>query len=154
MKPTNQPAGPRSVEALYRVQFIIWLAILFTVCMFLFITTIIEVPPDRSRDPLLVWILLIVSISAVILSFVLWRRFLAQAIEKQNPALLQTGLIIALSLCEVAGMLGIFIFFVNGTPYYYLFFIISALGILLRMPRQDHIRAATFKEGGRGFTMR
>jgi O-antigen/teichoic acid export membrane protein len=154
MKPVNQSSKPTSVEALYRTQFIIWLAILFTVCMFLFVTMLIEVPANRSDDTALVWILLAVSISTIILSFVLRRRFRAQAIEKQNPGLLQTGLIIALSLCEVAGMFGMFVFFVNGTPFYYLFFIISALGILLHMPRQDHIRAATFKEGGQGFTMR
>jgi O-antigen/teichoic acid export membrane protein len=150
----NQSPKPTSVESLYRTQFIIWLAILFTMSMFLFVTMIIEVPADRSDDPTMVWILLAVGISTTILSFVLRRRFREQAIEKQNPALLQTGLIIALSLCELAGMFGMFVFFVNGTPFYYLFFIISALGILLHMPRLDHIRAATFKEGGRGFTMR
>ena len=154
MKPMNRSAKPTSVEALFRTQFIIWLAILFTVCMFLFVTMIIEVPANRSDDALLVWILLAVSIFTIILSFVLRRRFLAQAIEKQNPGLLQTGLIIALSLCEVAGMFGMFVFFVNGTPFYYLFFIISALGILLHMPRQDQIRSAVFKEGGQGFTIR
>jgi O-antigen/teichoic acid export membrane protein len=154
MRQENQRQRATSVESLYRTQFIIWLAILFSVCMFFFVTMMIEVPADRSDDPLLVWILLAVGVSTIILSFVLRRRFREQAIEKQNPGLLQTGLIIGLSLCELAGMFGMFVFFVNGTPLYYLFFILSALGILLHMPRQDHIRAATFREGGQGFTMR
>ena len=150
----NEIPNRTRVEALYRVQFIVWLAILFSVCMFLLITVIVEVPAGRSDNPLVVWILLAVAIFTVILSFVLKRRFLAEAVAKQSPGRLQTGLIVALSLCEVAGMFGIFVFFVTGTPYYYLFFIISALGILLHMPRQDQIRSTLFKEGEPGFTMR
>ena len=41
-------------------------------------------------------------------------------------------------------------YFATATPYYYIFFIVSAVGILLHMPRRDQLLAASYKGQGLG----
>ena len=154
MEQMNQsPDQAAKLEARYRIQFIVWLALISNVGMFLLITNIIEAPPANADNMMLVWILLALGVFAFALSFLLKRKFLSQAIDQQRPDMVQTGLILGLALCEVTALFGLLVFFVTGTSYYYIFFIISALGMLLHIPRREHLRAAAFKDGGQGFTM-
>jgi hypothetical protein len=141
------------LDARYRTLLILWLAILFSVMLFFVMTRFIGIPVEVEGNMILVPILLALSILTLALSFVLKRRFYSQAIDRQSPAMLQTGLIVALALCEVTALFGLIIFFVTGCHYYYLFFVLSVLGMLLHMPRREPLRAASFKSGGPGFMM-
>ena len=153
MEPMNQSPQPSVLDVRYRMLLILWLAILFSVILFFVMTQIIGIPVEVEGNMILVPVLLALGILTIALSFVLKRRFFAQAIERQSPATIQSGLIIALAFCEVTALFGLIIFFVTGCHYYYLFFILSVLGMLLHMPRRDHLRAASFKSGGQGFMM-
>ena len=154
MRQMNQtPDQAGKLEARYRVQFIVWLALISNVGMLLLITNIIEAPPAHADNMMLVWVLLALGVFAFAISFVLKGKLLSQAIDRGRPEMVQTGLIVALALCEVSALCGLVVFFVTGAGYYYIFFIISALGMLLHMPRREHLRAASFKDGGQSFTM-
>ena len=154
MQQMNQsPDQAGKLEARYRIQLIVWLALISNVGMLLLITKMIEAPPARADNMMLVWVLLAVGVFAFGLSLIIKHKFLSQAIDQQRPEMVQTGLIVALALCEVSALLGLVVFFVAGTNYYYIFFIISVLGMFLHMPRHEHLRAAAFKDGGHGFTM-
>jgi hypothetical protein len=54
-------------------------------------------------------------------------------------------MIVAVGLCESVGLFGLMVYFVTTTPYYYVFFIVSVIGILLHMPRRDQLLAASYK---------
>ena len=151
MNQSTDQAG--KLAARYRIQLIVWLALISNVGMLFLITTIIDAPPAHADNMMLVWILLALGVFAFALSFILKRKLLSMAIDQGRPEMVQTGLILALALCEVSALCGLVVFFVTGTNYYYIFFIISALGMILHMPRREHLRAAAFKDGGHGFTM-
>ena len=151
MEPMNQRPESSGLEARYRVLLILWLAMLSSAFTFFVLTMIIGMPEEIDANMMLVPFLMAVGIFSIILSFVLKRRFLSRAVERQSPELIQVGLVVALALCEVAALLGLVIFFVTGCHYYYLAFILSVMAMLLHMPRRDALRAATFQSGVQGF---
>ena len=86
------------------------------------------------------------AFSVVVVSFLLKRAFTNRAVREQNPALLQTGLILSLVLCEMAGLLAFIGLFADGNRNAYLLFGFSALGILLHFPRREEV----FESYGKG----
>ena len=82
----------------------------------------------------------------VVISFVVKRIFLAQSVERQELRLVQTGLIVALVMCETSAIFGLVDLFATGHRYYFLLMIVGALGILAHFPRRDHLLAATYKK--------
>jgi hypothetical protein len=110
-----------------------------------FITFMIQRPATVSNDNTLLWVFMAASVFPLIFSFVLKRKLLAQSVMEQRLELVQTALILAVALCEAVGVLGLVVYFTTATPYYYIFFIVSVIGILLHMPRRDQLLAASFK---------
>jgi hypothetical protein len=141
------------LDARYRVLLILWLAIFSSVIMLFVMTKIIGAPKAAEANMVLVSIFMALGLFTIALSFVLKRRLLSQAIERQRPDLVQTGLILGLALCEAAAIFGLIIFFVTGYAHYYLCFIVSLAAMLLHFPRREHLRAASFKSSGPGFMM-
>ena len=153
MNPMNQTPEETKLEARFRVLLILWFAMLFSVIILFVMTKVIGTPLSAHDNPMFVWMLMIPGALTIALSFVMKRRFMAQAIERRSPAAVQTALIIALAFCESVALFGMVVFFVTGSRYYYLFFIVSVTAMLLHRPRRDQLRAATFKNFGQGWTM-
>jgi F0F1-type ATP synthase membrane subunit c/vacuolar-type H+-ATPase subunit K len=149
----NQSPEQLMLDARYRVLVILWFAMLGSVVMFFVITKITGTPKAAEANMTLVSIFMALGLFTIGLSFVLKRRLLSQAIERQRPDLVQTGLIVGMALCEAAAIFGLIIFFVTGYAYYYLCFIVSLAAMLLHFPRREHLRAASFKSARPGFMM-
>jgi hypothetical protein len=145
MSMINQGSGGINVDARHRTMLIVWFAILVSVGMFFVLTLVIQRPAVDPRDNTLVWVFAATSIFPFLLSFVIKRKLLAQSVREQKPALVQSAMIIAVALCESVGLFGLMVFFTTATRYYYVFFIISVIGILLHMPRRDQVLAASYK---------
>lgn len=145
MNPINQDRKEINVDARHRTMLIIWLAILMSVGMIFFITPILQPPPAEQSDRTLLWVFAGLSVILFLLSFVLKRRLLAQSVKAQRPELVQNAMILAVALCEPISLLGLVAYLTTGTRYYYVFFIISVIGILLHMPRRDQLLAASYK---------
>jgi len=150
----NQTPQNTNVEAAYRVSIIIWFAILvsqFFLLLVLFFYKGELFKLDFSK-PLLgenapfIIVLAFVAVSTVLLSFIIKSKLRAQAINQQNPALLQTGTIIALALCESASLFGLVLAFAFDYPYFFLWFALGILGILLHFPRRENFIAASYKK--------
>lgn len=142
MHPMKQPAN---LEGRYRTLVILWFALFLSIVMFLFLA--VFVPPETERpNTVMTFTFLAIGMVMVIASYIVKQRFLAQSVEKQEVALVQTGTIIAAALSEVAAMLGLMDRFITGTRYFYAFFIIAAIGSLLNFPRRDHLLAASYKK--------
>lgn len=148
MNPMNQGAKAGDLDARYRTMLVLWSALLASVGLYFFLTLVIE-RPASGDNPGLFWVLLAASIFPLLTSFVLKRKLLALSVTEQRPFLVQIAMILAVALCEAVALFGLLVFFTTATPYYYIFFIISALGILLHLPRRDQLLAASYK--GQGF---
>jgi F0F1-type ATP synthase membrane subunit c/vacuolar-type H+-ATPase subunit K len=92
----------------------------------------------------------VLGLSTVVASFLVKQAFANRAVREQNPAVLQTGLILSLALCEAAGLFGLFGLFAEGSPSAYLLFVVSAAGIVLHFPRREDLTAASGGETGYG----
>jgi len=76
------------------------------------------------------------AVTAVLFSFAFKRRLNERAVESQEPALVQTGLIIALALCEISSLFGLALAFAFDYQYFFLWIALGAAGIALHFPRR------------------
>jgi hypothetical protein len=131
-----------NVDAGYRTLRIIWLVILAGVIALFAITRLIQ-PSTGDGNKMLFWILMTFGLVAVGASFVVKQKLLKQAFEKRSAELARGAYLVALALCEAAGLFGMVTFFVTGIQQYYLFFILSGFGILLHKPQRDDLLAVS-----------
>ncbi len=141
MHPVNESA----LDTRYRIILILWFALFSSIAM-LFLLAILITPGENVSENM-VMSLTFVSLGtlSVIASYFVKQRFLAQAVAKQDVALVQTGTIVAAALCEVAAMLALIDLFMTGNQYYYLLMIVAIIGTLLNFPRRDHLLAASYQ---------
>ncbi|HEY5839630.1 MAG TPA: hypothetical protein VIT19_11390 [Pyrinomonadaceae bacterium] len=130
------------VEARHRIILIIWFSLLMSISIFFVMTLMI---PAHNAEPntTLSFVLIGAAFMVVIFSVLIKLRVVQRAIEKRDPAMLQTGYVAGFALCEAAALSGVIDHFVTGSSYYYFSFALGALGMLLHFPKKDHVRAAT-----------
>lgn len=133
-----------NVDVRYQTIFIIWMAILMTVVLYLVLIWMTPVPPDPEKASLAI-VLSALSVVPVAISFFVKTRMLARAAETQNLPQVQQGYVTGFAMCEVAVLLGVLIHFVTGSPYTFVAIAIGAVGLLLHFPRKQHLIDATFK---------
>jgi hypothetical protein len=133
------------VEAFRRTLLIIWAFLFLSVGGFFLLT---KLAPSQSKadDAVLPLVLVAAAFSMVVLSFVLKKSFLAKSVAQQDLRLVSQAYIVALALCESAGLFGLLIHFINGSVYYYAAFGLAWLGMLLHFPSRQHIQDATFEK--------
>ncbi|HEX8176083.1 MAG TPA: hypothetical protein VF543_13265 [Pyrinomonadaceae bacterium] len=141
----NEPSSiERAVGARYRLLLIIWAAQSFALVTF-FLLSLLVFGQRETGDATLFWLLSALSVVLVIVSFIIKRKYFAMAVEQQNTNHVQTGQIIAFALCEAAGLFGLTVRAVTGTPYFYLPFVVAALGLLLHFPKRETLMVASFR---------
>jgi F0F1-type ATP synthase membrane subunit c/vacuolar-type H+-ATPase subunit K len=143
-----------NLVAQYQTLFILWAALLFS--QVLFVVVVFFTKPelfrfDFSRSPLdpsgaMILGFAVAAVTCVALSFAFKRRLYERAVEEQNPAQVQTGLIIALALCEASSLFGLVLAFAFDYPYVFFWFILGIGGMLLHFPKQTDLLAAGYKQ--------
>ncbi|MFN2513701.1 MAG: hypothetical protein ABR568_20060 [Pyrinomonadaceae bacterium] len=145
MKPINQSTHP-SVDARYRILLIIWFALLSAVGLYFMVAQLVQPSEvDSAQNKMLTIILSGMGAFLVVASFAVKRRFLKQSVERQEIALVQTGFIVAVAMCEAGALFGLVDLMVTGNRYYFVVMMIGALGILFHFPRRDDLLSATYK---------
>ena len=142
---TTPPNPQENVELLIRKMRFLWFALLGSLVMYYALTLFVERPEDAQPNDVLFLVLVGISISTTLASFVIKKKLFAQAEEQQQVQLVQQGFIVAAALTEVAALLGVVDYFVTADRYYYVLFIIAACGQLLHFPRREPFQHATFK---------
>ncbi|MEO8433585.1 MAG: hypothetical protein ABI596_01715 [Pyrinomonadaceae bacterium] len=104
--------------------------------------------PGQASNKLLVVASSAVGSLLVVLSFAVKRKLLQRSVEKQDVGLVQRALIVASVMCEVCVLIGMLQHLLLGNREYYLLFLVAAVGMLLHLPRRDHLLAATYKTTG------
>lgn len=139
MKPVdpNQP----TIEMRYRTILILWFAIVMSVLMFL---VLVQFTPTRESGDLKVSLMLnSAGIVPLGISFLIKQILLQQAVTKQRLDLVQVAYVLAFALCEMAALFGLVDHFLSGSRYYFVGFILAALGLLLHFPRKQHLLDAS-----------
>lgn len=150
MNPLNNKAGETNVEPRYRVMLMLWFPILISMVLFLMLTIFVAGPRvdggPADADGTNKIVMLVCGAAGgftFLMSFILKRKYYSQAVEQRNPALMQTGFVLALALCEATSLFGLLIYFVTRDPSAYLLFALAALGMLLHFPRKSQLLAAS-----------
>jgi hypothetical protein len=133
------------IEAQHRVLLIVWVFLFLSVLSFFLMAVLI--PANAAADNRVMAIVLIgLAFSNLVISFAVKRSFLAKAVAKQDLRLVQQAYIVALALCESAALFGLLIHFATGSVYYYAGFALAIVGMLLHLPKKQHLLDATFKK--------
>lgn len=146
----NQKPNPQSTNILP----ILWYAFLSSQLMFLVILAFSKREVfnfDFSKSPLgenpaIIIVFAILGVSTFLLSFVLRKNFINQAIAEQKPELAQTALVVGCALCEATTIFGLVLAFVFDYSYFFLWFALGILGTVLHYPRPENIAAASYKK--------
>ena len=123
----------------------LWGAMFFSILLYYVLTFFLGGSENVAPNATLSLMLMGVALLTTLISFPIKNKLLAKAVEQQQVQLVQQAYMVALALTEVAAMLGLLDFFATGNRYYYVLFIIAALGQLLHFPRREHVVNASFK---------
>ena len=136
------------IEPRIRTIRTLWVAMLLSVGMYYVFTRFAGPPTSSTPNNALSLMLVGVGLLAALISVPIKKKFLARSVEEQRVELVQQGHIIAWAITEVAALFGILDYFVTGNHYYYVLFLIAAMGQLLNFPRRQDVLAACYKNPG------
>jgi len=142
----QQPPAQQSVEARHRVLLIIWGACLASIVMYILLAYFARPAATAGggdNSLVIIIVLMMAGVSMVALSFIIKNGLLAQAVSRQRINSVQVAYIVAFALCESAALMGLVATFITAEAYSFLLFVIGAVGLLLHMPRRDHLLAAS-----------
>lgn len=88
----------------------------------------------------------VAAVTAALLSFAFRKRLNERAAAEQNTAHVQTGLIIALALCESSTLFGLALAFAFEYQYFFLWIALGVIGMLLHFPRRESLIAASYRK--------
>ena len=133
------------IEPRIRTIRTLWIAMLLSIGIYYVFTLFIGQPKNSNPNSALSLMLVGIGLLTTLISVPIKKKFLARSVEEQRVELVQQGHIIAWAMTEVAALLGILDFFVTGNRYYYVLFLIAAMGQLLHFPRRQQLLDACFK---------
>lgn len=142
-----------NLVAQYQTLVVLWAALLMSQLMFVVLIFFtkrelfefrFDQPPEAQSGAMILGFA-VVALTCVGFSFAFKRRFLERAVEEQKPELVQTGLIIAIALCEAASLIGLSLAFAFDYQYFFAWFILGIAGTALHFPKQNDLLAAGFK---------
>ncbi len=143
-----------NTEFQYRTSMVLWSAFLIAQSTFFLIlyTTKPELFKFDFSQPFLGANFVVVAIFGLIaimnLFISLFLRFQAvqNAIDEQQPKLLQTGLIVGCAFCESISILGLVLGVAFNYPYFFAWFFLGTIGMLFHFPKRQNFRDASFKQ--------
>lgn len=143
-EPTDPHSAQMNLEQRMRTVHILWVALVFSVGLYYLFTIFVGRPENLAPNNTVSLALLAAGVSTTLVSFLVKNRLINRAIEQRQVQQVQQGYILSWAMCEVAALLGLMDFFLTSDPYFYVFFIIAALGELLHYPRREHFENASF----------
>jgi F0F1-type ATP synthase membrane subunit c/vacuolar-type H+-ATPase subunit K len=127
------PPQPNSPEAEYRFSLTLWVVMLISIGMYYVVIRMVT-PEQPSDNPILVRILLVGSCGLAVASFAIRKLFESRARVANQSSIRRTGFLLALVLSEAAALFGLVVWFVTGSPQYYLFLLIGGGAMVLHFP--------------------
>lgn len=141
------------IDQLYRTLAIIWLVLLFSqFALFGVAWSIGRAAAEANLEhgflssmPLIIIGGAVLALTNLVISIIIHRKSIEQAIAEQNVKYVQTGLIIGCALCESISLIGMVLLLAFGYPYFYYWFALGIVGIFLHFPRRQDLINASVK---------
>ncbi|HEV7397165.1 MAG TPA: hypothetical protein VGN86_11685 [Pyrinomonadaceae bacterium] len=136
----------QTIKKQYQRMIILWFAILGSISLLFIMMTIVapgRTEPPAGSDRILVLALTIVAVSLVLVSLIMKQRLLRLSVDRQDPRLVQSTMILGSALSEAAALFGLVLRFVTGWDKFYLLFVLAVAGLLLHFPRRSNLVAAS-----------
>ena len=127
------PQTPSTPEAERRFMLVLWFVMLISVCMYFVVVRLVP-PQGASENPTLVNVLVVLAVLLAGGSFVVKRKFNERARGVNKASVRRAGFLLGIVMCEAAALFGVVVWFVTGSPQYYLFLIIGIVGMVLHFP--------------------
>lgn len=155
-----EPKPNTNVEAQYKTMLLIWAALLMSQVMFLLMVFLTRPelfgfdfsqpvlgPSGRPTGTNAAVIIgfAVAAVTAVLFSFAFRRRLNERAVTEQTTAHVQSGLIIALALCEASSLFGLALAFAFDYQYFFIWIALGIIGMALHFPKRDELHAASYK---------
>ena len=141
----NQNDPQTSIELRIRTMRVLWFCLLLSVGAYYVYTLISGRKEGLAPNPTISLTLLCIGIGAVLVAFLIKSKLLSKAVEQQSTGMVQQAYVMTWAITEVTALLGLMDFFLTNDRYYYVFFIVAALGLLLHLPRREHVINAAFR---------
>jgi hypothetical protein len=141
--PTDPNAVQVNIDQRMRTVRILWFALLTSIAMYYLFTIFAGRPDTVQPNSTLSLALLAVGMLTVVGSLPIKSKLVNQAIERRQVQHVQQGYIAAWAICELAALLALLDFFLTNDPYFYVLFIIAAIGDLIHYPRREHFLSAS-----------
>ncbi len=132
-----------SIEQRMRTVRTLWIALLLSIGMYYVFTRVAGRPENVQPNDTLSLALLIAGVAAVLVSFLVKKKLVGQAIEQRQILHVQHGYLVAWVVCEFAALLGLLDFFLTSHAHFYVLLIVAAVGDLLHFPRREHFEHAS-----------
>ena len=144
-QPVNQNELQQQIELRMRTMRTLWIAMLLSVGAYFVLTLFLHRSEHASPNGSLSLIVAVISFSAILISLPLKSRLLNRAVEQRQVSLVQQAYILAWAVTEVAALMGLLDFVATNDRYYYIFFLVAALGQLVHFPQREHVTNALFR---------
>lgn len=141
----DQSNPHKHIDLRMRTLRTLWLALFFSVGFYYVLTLFVRRNENAVPNNTLSITLVMVALSATLISFIVKNKLLARAVEQQQVQMVQQAYVVAWAINDVAALLGFLDFLMSGNRYYYVPFLIAAAGQLLHFPRREHVENAAFK---------
>ena len=138
-------------EVIHKTMAMIWLALFSAQVMFMIVTLVAK--PELARfdlsrpilgtEPLMIMIFGFFALLLIVSSFVLKSVFYNRAVIEQQPAHVQTGMIVACAMCEAASIFGVVLGFTYTYQYFFLFIVAGMAGMAFHFPSRKVLMNAS-----------
>ncbi|MCO6511687.1 MAG: hypothetical protein J5I65_12935 [Aridibacter famidurans] len=141
-----------NIEVMHKTMSMIWLALMSSQVVFI-IAAFVAKPellrfdlakPVLGDDPPIVLALALVSLMAIGASFVISSTFYKRAVDEQQPALVQTGMLVSCAMCEAASAFGLVLGFAFSYQYFIVFIAAGMAGMALHFPSRTRLMDASY----------
>jgi drug/metabolite transporter (DMT)-like permease len=133
----NNPQA--TVEDRLRTLRTLWIGLVLSIGGYFVVTLFAQRSEDLVPNPTLSLVLLGGCLTTTLASFLIKSKLLNRAIEQQQPPMVQQAYIVGWAIMEAGALLGVLDYFLAANRYYYVLFIIAAVGQLLHFPRREHV---------------
>ncbi len=144
--PVRAPA-----EARRRGLLLIWGAQAFSLVLLFVLTYVVRPEANADGNHTVAWALGAVGFMSFLLSFLIKRKLMSQAVAEHRPDLGTTAHVIAFALCEMTAILGFVAYLITGLSYTLHSFIIAAAGLLLHFPTRGALDSSEANGTGANF---
>ena len=140
----NNPNNPQeTIDVRLRTMRTLWIGMILSIGAYFVVSLIAERSEDLQPNPTLSLLLVGGSVFATLIAYLVKSKLLKRAIEQQQLQQVQQAYIVGWAITEVGALLGLLDFFATADRYYYVPFIVAAVGQLLQFPRSEHVLHAS-----------